>query len=57
MTIWKSISGKRISVRTAKTLLRDGKTAELKGFKSKSGQPFSARLKLIDGKVNLDFDN
>lgn len=57
LTIWKSISGKRISARTAKTLLRDGKTDELKGFKSKSGQPFSARLKLIDGKVSLDFDN
>jgi DNA topoisomerase III len=57
LTIWKSISGKRISARTAKTLLRDGKTAELKGFKSKSGQPFSARLKLIDGKVSLDFDS
>jgi DNA topoisomerase III len=57
LTIWKSVSGKRISARTAKALLRDGKTAELKGFKSKSGQPFSARLKLIDGKVCLDFDN
>ena len=57
LTIWKSVSGKRISARTAKTLLRDGKTAALKGFKSKSGKPFSARLKLIDGKVSLDFDN
>ncbi len=57
LTIWKSVSGKRISARTAKALLRDGKTAELKGFKSKSGQPFSARLKLIDGKVSLNFDN
>lgn len=57
LTIWKSVSGKRISARTAKALLRDGKTAVLKGFKSKSGQPFSARLKLLDGKVSLDFDN
>ena len=57
LTIWKSISGKRISARTATALLRDGKTAALKGFKSKSGKPFSARLKLIDGKVSLDFDN
>ena len=47
------MSGKRISARTAKTLLRDGKTAVLKGFKSKSGQPFSARLKLHEGKVGL----
>jgi DNA topoisomerase III len=57
LTIWKSIAGKRISARTAKALLRDGKTAALKGFKSKSGQPFSARLKLTDGKVSLEFDN
>ncbi len=57
LKIWKSISGKKISARTAKALLRDGKTAELKGFKSKSGKPFSACLKLIDGKVHLDFDN
>ncbi len=52
-----SVSGKRISARAAKTLLRDGKTGVLKGFKSKSGQPFSGRLKLIDGKVSLDFDH
>ena len=51
------MSGKRISGRTAKALLRDEKTSVLKGFKSKSGQPFSARLKLHDGKVNFDFDS
>ena len=50
------MSGKRISARTAKTLLREGKSTVLKGFKSKSGQPFSARLKLQDGKVSFDFD-
>jgi len=54
-TIWKMMAGKRISVRTARTLLRDGKTSVLKGFKSKSGQPFSARLKLDEGKVSFDF--
>ena len=57
LTIWKSISGKRISARTAKALLRKGETSVLKGFKSKSGQPFSARLKLQEGKVGLEFDN
>jgi DNA topoisomerase-3 len=57
LTIWKTMSGKRISARTAKALLRDGKTAVLKGFKSKSGQPFSARLKLHEGKVSFDFDS
>ena len=48
-------AGKRISARTAKALLRDGRTAQLKGFKSKSGQPFEASLKLHDGKVSFDF--
>lgn len=57
LTIWKTMSGKRISAGTAKTLLRDGKTAVLKGFKSKAGQPFSARLKLHEGKVNFEFDS
>ena len=54
LTIWKTMSGKRISARTAKALLRDGKTSVLKGFKSKSGQPFSARLELHAGKVRFD---
>ena len=57
LTIWKTIAGKRISARTAKALLRDESTAVLKGFKSKSGQPFSARLKLQAGKVTFDFDS
>jgi DNA topoisomerase-3 len=57
LTIWKTMSGKKISGRTAKALLRDGKTSVLKGFKSKAGQPFSARLKLQEGKVSFDFDN
>lgn len=53
--IWKTMSGKRISARTAKILLRDGATSVLKGFKSKSKQTFDARLKLQDGKVSFDF--
>ena len=50
------MSGKRISARTAKTLLRDGATSVLKGFKWKSKQTFDARLKLQDGKVSFDFE-
>jgi DNA topoisomerase-3 len=57
LTIWKTMSGKRITSSMAKTLLRAGKTSVLKGFKSKSGQPFSARLKLENGKVSFEFDN
>ena len=57
LTIWKTISDKRISASMAKTLLRSGKTKVLKGFKSKSGQPFSASLKLDEGKVSFDFES
>jgi len=53
--IWKTIAGKRIGVRTAKTLLTKGETSRLKGFKSKAGKSFDARLKLVDGKVQFDF--
>ncbi len=53
--IWKTIAGKRIGCRTATTLLRKSETSRLKGFKSKAGKSFDARLKLIDGKVQFDF--
>jgi DNA topoisomerase-3 len=54
-TIWKTIAGKAIAASTARVLLRDGMTSLLKGFKSKSGKPFEARLKLAGGKVEFDF--
>jgi DNA topoisomerase-3 len=53
--IWKTIAGKQISARTAKTLLTKGQTGRLKGFKSKAGKSFDARLKLVDGEVRFDF--
>ena len=53
--IWKVIAGKKISIRTAKTLLAKGQTKPLKGFKSKDGKPFEARLKLVEGEVRLDY--
>jgi DNA topoisomerase-3 len=55
--IWKSIAGKRITARMAKSLLNEGQTSVLKGFKSKAGKPFDARLKLVDGEVKFDFSN
>jgi len=55
--IWKTTAGKRISGPMAKALLTKGKTRQLKGFKSKAGKPFEARLKLVDGKVELDFSS
>ena len=54
--IWKTIAGKKVSARTARTLLRKGRTPLLKGFTSKAGRPFAARLKLEGGTVRLDFE-
>jgi DNA topoisomerase-3 len=53
--IWKTIAGKRISARTAQALLRRGTSPLLKGFKSKSGRAFDARLRLDQGQVRFDF--
>jgi DNA topoisomerase III len=56
-TIWKTISGKRISVSQAQQLLAKGRTGQLKGFKSKAGKPYSAALVLDrDHKVRLQFE-
>jgi DNA topoisomerase-3 len=56
-TIWKTISGKRITQATAKTLLKKGETSLLKGFKSKAGKPFEAKLKLENGEVKFVFED
>jgi DNA topoisomerase III len=55
--IWKQVSGKRLSEGQAKQLLAQGRTGQIKGFKSKAGKPYAAALKL-DGehRVRLEFD-
>jgi DNA topoisomerase-3 len=53
--IWKTIARKKISSSMARTLLTKGQTSRLKGFKSKAGKAFDARLKLVDGKLQFDF--
>jgi DNA topoisomerase-3 len=54
--IWKTVSGKRISVAQARQLLAKGRTGQLKGFKSKAGKPYSATLVLDEGhKVRPEF--
>jgi DNA topoisomerase-3 len=55
--IWKTIAGKRITARTAQALLKHGRSPLLKGFKSKTGKPFEARLRLEGGEVRFDFDS
>ncbi|MBR6410401.1 MAG: topoisomerase C-terminal repeat-containing protein [Clostridia bacterium] len=49
------ICGKTISVPILKTLLENGKTELLKGFRSKKGNSFEAVLELKDGKPEFVF--
>jgi DNA topoisomerase-3 len=51
----KTILGKDIPKEQAQKLLTTGKTDLLEGFISKRGRPFSAYLKLEDGKVGFEF--
>lgn len=53
--IWKTIAGKKITLKTAQSLLKQGQTPIIKGFASKSGKKFDARLKLEGGEVRFDF--
>ena len=55
LLIWKTIAQKKITVVMAKKLLKKGETGVLKGFKSNKGAAFSANLKLVEGKVVMDF--
>lgn len=49
--IWKQIAGKVISETIIQELLKKGKTDVLQGFKSREGNPFSAKLILSNNKV------
>jgi len=51
----KTILGRDIPKEQAQKLLSAGKTDLLEGFISKRGRPFSAYLKLEDGKVSFEF--
>ncbi|MFT5684742.1 MAG: DNA topoisomerase-3 [Myxococcota bacterium] len=54
--IFKTISFRKISVRTVKTMLKSGKSPVLKRFKSRKGKMFSAALTLSEkGRVVFDF--
>ena len=55
--IWRQIAGKEVTEKMAKTLLNDGKTKVIKGFKSKAGKSFEAGLQLEDGKVGFWFSD
>jgi DNA topoisomerase-3 len=55
MVIWKTIAQHPITPDLAKKLLSDGETGIITGFKSTKETEFSANLKLVNGKVEMDF--
>ena len=54
-TVNSYICKRSVSIENVRKLLKDGKTAKIKGFTSKNGKPFDAYLKLDSGKVVFDF--
>lgn len=53
--IWKSISGKKLPESAIKELLEKGVTSLIKGFKTKDGKSFDARLQIEGGAVKFKF--
>lgn len=53
----KKWSGKTLTKKNIKDLLLKQETSLIKGFKSKKGTPFSAKLKLVNNKLAFDFPN
>ncbi len=54
--IWKTIAGKKITEKIAKTLMENKRTEKLSGFKSKAGNDFETTLVLgDDGKITFEF--
>lgn len=53
--IWKNISGKKITNSNVRQLLTKGITNEIKGFKSKNGKEFKAKLQIKEGEVKFVF--
>lgn len=54
--IWEEVAGKKLTEAQVKKLLQ-GQTDVIKGFKSKTGKSFDARLKIEDGKIIFVFEN
>jgi DNA topoisomerase-3 len=54
--VWYEMAGKKLTEKQIATLIGKGRTGIIKGFKSRSGNPFEARLRLDDDwKVVFDF--
>ena len=53
--VWYEIAGKKLTEKQIATLISKGRTGIIKGFKSRSGNSFEARLRL-DGDLKVEFD-
>jgi DNA topoisomerase III len=56
--VWKTIAGKKITPQILKVILSKKKTEKLKGFKSKAGKAFDARLAYDTnkGEIKMEFE-
>ena len=54
--LWKTVAEKKLTQNQIKKLLKDGVTNEIKGFKSKKGTTFNAKLKLNADKTGVEFE-
>jgi len=48
--------GKKLTEKNINDLCKIGKTAMIKGFKSKNGKQFNASLRLVEGKIEFEFN-
>lgn len=56
-TVWRNIAGKALTDGQLKTLIANGRTSKLSGFKSKTGRSFEAALVLGEGgEVKFEFN-
>lgn len=56
LTIWKTVAGRRLDPQTVQALI-EGKTPFVRGFRSKAGKRFAAKLRLTpEGRVEFVFD-
>ncbi|SPY37131.1 type IA DNA topoisomerase [Proteus mirabilis] len=57
--VWREMASKKITHNQAEILIEKGKTGIIKGFKSKAGKTFNAKLVLdkTSGKVTFEFEN
>lgn len=55
-SINKVLLEKKLTNKQISDLISKGVTSEIKGFKSKQGKPFNAKLRFKEGKISFDFN-